>query len=128
LVKADGPSVDQPNQMSKPHILVIAPESDLKSSLHFALAAELFDVTWQASIGAKPVPGDYDCTIIDHHALGQDPAAAKRFAQAFAPVILLANRTHELSPFVFRTILKPHLGAPLIEAVRDALALSQPTK
>jgi hypothetical protein len=107
--------------MPQAHILVVAPEGDLRHSLRFALEAELFDVTWLASIGARPVPGQYDCTIIDHHAIGEDLAAAKRFVAAFQPVVLLANAPHDLTPFVFRTILKPHLGAPLVEGVRDAL-------
>lgn len=110
---------------STSRILVIAPENDLKRSLRFALEAELFDVTWRASIGARPTPGDYACTIIDHHALGEDAGAARRFVDAFAPVILLANGPHELSPFVFYTVLKPHLGAPLISAVHDAIARPQ---
>jgi len=107
--------------MPQAHILVVAPEGELRHSLRFALEAELFDVTWQASLGARPVPGEYDCTIIDHHAIGGDLTAARRFVAAFQPVILLSNGPHELSPFVFRTILKPHLGAPLVEGVRDAL-------
>ena len=105
-------------------ILLIAPQSDLKDSLRFALGAEHYDVTWRASIGAKLMPGDYDCTIIDHHGLGTDLAAAKRFTSAFKPVVLLANRTHELSPFVFQTIVKPGLGAPLMDAVRNAVSHS----
>lgn len=108
--------------MSQARILIIAPEGELRHSLKFALEAELFDVTWRASIGARPVPGEYDCTVIDHHAIGGDLTAAQRFVAAFQPVILLANGPHDLSPFVFRTILKPHLGAPLVEGVRDALS------
>ncbi len=113
--------------MSTPRILLIAPDSDLKRSLGFALEAEHFDVTWRASIGARPTPGEYDCVVIDHHALGPDPRAAERFVQAFSPVILLTNGAHELSPVVFRTILKPHLGAPLVAAVHDALRDRSPT-
>ena len=107
--------------MQSSHILVIAPDSDLRHSLRFALEAEHYKVSWLASIGAKPVPGTYDCVIIDHHALGSDLPAARAFIAAFQPVILLANRPHELSSLAFRTILKPHLGAPLIEAVHAAL-------
>lgn len=104
------------------HILVVVPDSELSRSLHFALEAEGFRVTWRTSIGARAMPGEYDCTVLDHHALGEDVAAARRFVQAFAPVVLLANKPHPLSPVAFRTLLKPHLGAPLIEAVRDAIA------
>ena len=105
-----------------PHILVLAPDSELRRSLQFALEAEGFDVTWRMSISARPMPGEYDCTIIDDHALGADSAAGQRLVRAFAPVVLLANKLNALSPLAFRTILKPHLGAPMIQAVRDAIA------
>jgi hypothetical protein len=108
--------------MSTPRILVIAPDSDLQRSLRFALEAEHYHVSWLASLGARPVPGSYDCIVLDHHALGPDLRVARSFLAAFRPVILLANEPHILSSLVFRTILKPHLGAPLIEAVRAALA------
>jgi DNA-binding response OmpR family regulator len=111
--------------MHPARILVVAPEGDLRQSLRFALEAEHFEVTWRASIGAKQMPSDYDCTVLDHNALGEDIAAARVFAFAFDPVILLANQPHELSASVFRTVLKPHLGAPLIDAVRDALTRPQ---
>jgi hypothetical protein len=105
-----------------PHILVIAPDGELRRSVRFALEVEGFDVDWRASISARPMPGEYDCTVLDHHALGEDSAAAQSFVRAFTPVVLLANERDALSPLAFRTILKPHLGAPLIEAVRDAIA------
>lgn len=103
-------------------ILVIAPDSDLRRSLRFALEAERFAVTWRTGIDAALVPAAYDCTIVDHDALSGNAAAARSFIRAFAPVVLLANHPHELSPEVFRTLLKPGLGAPLIAAVHEALA------
>lgn len=105
-----------------PHILLVAPESDLRRSVEFALQAEGYDVTSRASIGAHERPA-YDCTVVDHHALGGNAAAAARFCAIFAPVVLLANQApHALSSRAFRTVLKPHLGAALTDAVRDALA------
>ena len=108
--------------MPSKRILVIAPDTDLRQSLTFALEAEHFAVTKRASIGARLVPGDYDCAIVDHHGLGEDLEKAKVFVAAFAPVVLLANRSHNLSPRVFRTILKPGLGSAVIDAVHAALA------
>jgi hypothetical protein len=105
-------------------ILLIAPESDLVHSLRFALEVEHYDVTWRASIGARVMPDNYDCTVVDHHGLGTDVAAAKRFLSVFEPVVLLANQTHELSPFAFKTIVKPGLGAPFMDAVREAVSHS----
>jgi DNA-binding response OmpR family regulator len=108
--------------MTYNRILVIAPDTDLRHSLKFALEAEHFEVTGRVSIGAQLVPGDYDCAIVDHHGLGEDLAKAATFVAAFAPVILLANRSHSLSSSVFRTIVKPHLGSTVIDAVHDALS------
>jgi hypothetical protein len=116
----------RPDTMHKTRILIIAPTSDLQRSLRFAVEAEQYDVTWRASIGATMRPDQFDCTIVDHHALGDDPSAARLFAEAFQPAILLANGPHPLSPFVFRTILKPHLGPAVTAAIRDAL-LSVPS-
>ncbi|MEO6013686.1 MAG: hypothetical protein ABIQ30_08910 [Devosia sp.] len=102
-------------------ILVVAPDLDLRRSLQFALEAEGYAVTWRASIGATEMPFDFDCTVLDHHALGNNKAAAGAFLQAFRPVILLANAQHDLSASAFRTVLKPHLGLALTNAIRDAL-------
>jgi DNA-binding response OmpR family regulator len=102
-------------------ILIVAPDLDLRRSLQFALEAEGYAVDWRASIGATEMPYDFDCTVVDHHALGNDAAPARAFLQAFQPVILLANAQHELSASAYRTVLKPHLGLALTNAIRDAL-------
>jgi len=103
-------------------ILLIAPDSELRRSVEFALGAEGHDVTCRASIAAHERP-DYDCTVIDQHALGNDRKAASTFCSIFSPVILLASQTsHPLSPDVFRTLLKPQLGPALVGAVADAIA------
>ncbi len=102
-------------------ILVVAPDLDLRRSLQFALEAEGYAVTCRTSIGATEVPDDFDCSVVDHHALGNDKASARTFLQAFQPVVLLANAEHALSTSAFRTVLKPHLGLALTNAIRDAL-------
>ncbi|HWA42992.1 MAG TPA: hypothetical protein VHA10_07260 [Hypericibacter adhaerens] len=103
-------------------ILLIAPETELRRSLEFALAVEGHEVTSRASIAAHERP-DYDCTVLDHHAAGTNLAAAGDFLLIHSPVILLANQaTHPLSPWAFRTLLKPLLGASLTNAVHEALA------
>jgi hypothetical protein len=103
------------------HILLIAPDSELRRSLEFALSVEGHDVTSRASIAAHEAP-TYDCTVLDHHAAGANLAAAEKFLTIHAPVILLANRLpHPLSPWAFQTVLKPLLGASLMGAVQDAL-------
>ncbi len=106
--------------MSPKRILVIAPDSDLRHSLRFALEAEGFKATMRTGIDAPLTPADYDCVILDHHGLDEYPAAADAFVADFAPVILLANRQHRLSSRVFMTLVKPDLGSSVIDAVRLA--------
>ncbi len=104
-------------------LLIVAKDSDLSRSLEFALRAEGFEVTSCGDMAsARELSSTYACTVADHHALGKDLAVAVDFCQSFAPVVLLANETpHPLSPWVFRTMQKPMLGAALSEAVRAAL-------
>ena len=102
-------------------ILIIAPDSELRKSVEFALSVEGHDLTSRASIGARESP-HYDCTVVDHHALGSDRVIAVRFCAIFAPVILLSSQiAHPLSEHVFRTLLKPLLGPALVSAINDAL-------
>jgi len=90
---------------SRSQVLIVAPDSELSHSLRFALEAEGFGVTWRTNISSHPMPGEFACTIVDHHALGDDRAEAQRFVRAFAPVVLLANSMHPLSALVFRTVV-----------------------
>lgn len=108
---------------AKGQILVIAPSTDMRDSLRFALEAEGYGVTVRenASGGLPPHPS-YDCIVLDHHAADADPEAARRLAIAFRPVVLLANLSvHPLSSLMFRTVLKPMLGPALANAVKDAI-------
>lgn len=104
------------------HILVIAPDSDLRQSLQFALEAEGYAVTACARMD-DPTPGDgFDCTVLDHHAADKDRDAAIAFCDLFRPVVLLANReSHPLAAAAFRTVLKPMLGPALARAVGQAI-------
>ena len=102
-------------------ILIVAPDFDLRRSLQFALEAEGYAVTWRAGIVESEMPHDFDCTVVDHHALGNDRTVAEAFLKAFEPSILLANNPHALSAAAFRTILKPHLGPALTAAIREAI-------
>lgn len=104
------------------HVLIVASDPELRRSLAFALGAEGHEVTLQTSIGTVPMRSQFDCTVLDHHAAGKDFAAAVRFCDESAPVILLANvALHPLSEYSFRTVLKPMLGPAVVAAVREAL-------
>lgn len=103
-------------------ILIVAPESELRRSLEFALLAEGHEVTSRASIAARERP-TYDCTVLDQHVIGTDRHLAAKFCSIFSPVILLSSQSsHPLSPAAFRTVLTPLLGPALIGAVNEALA------
>lgn len=103
------------------HILVIAPNADLRRSLRFALEAEGHSILSCSSVAeALAAPGPYDCTVIDHHA--SDGTLAS-FPKLFGPVVLLANSaTHPLARHSAATLTKPALGPFLSQAVGQAMA------
>jgi len=104
------------------HILLVVADSDLRRSLDFALRAEGHAVTWRSNLEESPIPIDFDCTVLDHHAVGTNVRQGQIFCRAFWPVILLANTEHHpLSGLAFRTVLKPMLGPVLSAAIGDAL-------
>jgi hypothetical protein len=103
-------------------ILVIAQDADLRRSLQFALEAEGYAVTVSSSIAVRDPPAEFACTVVDHHALGSNRGAAIAFLETFEPVILLANMSsHTLSPWAYRTVLKPLLGPALTTAIREVI-------
>ena len=110
-------------------LLLIAPESDLRHSLEFALRAEGHDVSWRASLGARDLSAHFDCTVLDHHAVGNNLQEGMSFCHAFSPVILLANaHDHPLAASAFATVQKPLLGPALIDAIDHAVAAAGTTK
>lgn len=111
------------------HILIIAPDSELRQSLQFALEAEGYAVTACARMDDQPAGGGFDCTVLDHHAADVDRDAAIAFCDLFRPVVLLANReSHPLAAAAFFTVLKPMLGPALARAVGQAIeARANPT-
>ena len=104
-------------------VLIIAPSTDMRQSLHFALESEGYAVTASSTIAeTTSLPQTFDCTVLDHHAELVDRAGALELCSRVYPVILLANALpHRLSSMVFRTVLKPMLGPPLSVAVRQAI-------
>jgi DNA-binding NtrC family response regulator len=105
------------------HVLIVAPDTDLRRSMQFALEADGYVVSGRASIADVNVtPEEIDCVILDHHMADRRLAVARIFCARFDPVVLLANTaSHPLVVSVFRTLLKPQLGPTLSSAVSDAL-------
>lgn len=112
------------------HLLVIAPDADLRQSLRFALEAEGHTVVACADIDhVIGEPDSFDCVVLDHHGADAATAVASAFFGTFRPIILLANESgHPLSDASVRTIVKPRLGPFLAQAVNQAIATrSSPT-
>jgi hypothetical protein len=110
------------------HLLLVVPDSDLGKSLDFALRADGHAISSRSSLSGDPIPVQFDCTILDHEAVGSNLRQGQTFCRAFWPVILLANSIeHELSSAAYRTIQKPMLGPVLSAALGDALAARQAT-
>jgi len=108
-------------------ILVVAPDSELRRSVEFALSVEGHEIVSRASIAARERPS-FDCTIVDQHAVGTNVTAAADFCKIFEPVILLASQLpHPLSHLVHATLLKPLLGPALVAAVNESIVASTTT-
>lgn len=112
------------------HLLIIAPTAELRNSLRFALEAEGHDVTVHARLrDLSEQPDEFDCAILDHHALDGNAIEAAEFLRAFSPVVLLANfDPHPLSHLSFITVTKPSLGPRLSRAVGQAIQSRSTTR
>ena len=107
-------------------ILVAAPDAVLRRSLEFALESDGFRVTahpYAADAFASRSASRAACAVVDDAAVGDWGQAREEFGRFARPVILLVgiSRTAPELPQV-RPLVKPFLGGPLIEAVRDAVA------
>jgi DNA-binding NtrC family response regulator len=103
-------------------ILVIAPNSDLRRSLAFALEAEGYVVTTHASIPGSDSSRGYDCVVLDHKAAAGARDAVLSFCRSSHPVLLLAGTPQSwLSSEVFNVVPTPLSGDALSAAVRSAV-------
>jgi len=105
------------------HILVVAPDIDLRRSLAFALEAEGYEVTARAEldVASMPADGPYDCAVIDHASVLQS-ADAMAFCARSRPVILLSNSPMAwLSEWVAVTVELPVPGGALSAAIQAAM-------
>lgn len=103
-------------------ILVIAPNSDLCKSLAFALEAEGYAVTTQATIPGSDASRGYDCVVLDHRAAVGARDDVLSFCRSSRPVLLLAGAAQPwLSREVFEVVPTPLSGDALSDAVRSAV-------
>lgn len=107
-------------------VLVAAPDAAFRHSLVFALESDGFTVHAHAQATdafASRQVGEAVCAVIDDDAIGDWTLASRQFDQFGRPVILLVGflRAVPVLPFA-RLVMKPFLGEPLIEAVRNAVA------
>jgi CheY-like chemotaxis protein len=112
------------------HVLIVAPDTDLRRSMQFALEVDGYEVSARAQLAEVDIPTEQvDCVILDHHLADRSISEARGFCLRFQPVVLLANSAaHALAPAVFRTLLKPQLGPTLSAAVSDAMVRHAPAQ
>lgn len=111
--------------MSTGHILIIAPEYDLRQSLEFALAAEGYAVTSRPGVRGEASSVRFDCTVLDEKAIAGRMDDLLGFIASAHPVVLLADAPVTwLSDKVVGFVEKPMLGAALSAAVALAVRLS----
>jgi DNA-binding response OmpR family regulator len=111
---------------ASPLVLVVAPDKDFRRSLEFALEAEGFAVDSYGSMAgafASSRAEEAGCAVVDDTAIGKWPEVEKEFRHFGRPVVLLSDRIGTMPSLPFTTVLiKPFLGNPLIEAVREVVA------
>jgi CheY-like chemotaxis protein len=109
-------------------ILVIAPNSDFRKSLTFALEAEGY-ATAEATTVPSASAETYDAVVLDHKATRGRQQDVLDFCQQSQPVVLLAGDPQPwLAERVFRAVPTPILGQSLSNAVADAVRISQTAK
>ena len=110
--------------MPSARLLLVAPDTDLRRSLVFALETEGYAVT----IRDAPPPrawlaaNRFDCTIADQKALKGADYESIAFCIKAHPVVLLANRPHPwLVEWVSEVVDLPLSGSAVSVAVDHAM-------
>ena len=110
--------------MPSARLLLVAPDTDLRRSLAFALGTEGFAVT----IRDVPPPrawlaaNRFGCTIVDQKALTGPDYETIAFCIKAHPVVLLANKPHPwLVEWVAEIVDLPLAGNAVSSAVRHAM-------
>jgi hypothetical protein len=107
--------------VSPGRVLVIAPNSDFRQSLRFALEAEGYAVTDVTAIPVGRIPA-YDAVVLDHKATRGPRQDVLHFCEQSQPVVLLDGHPQAwLAERIFRAVPTPLRGDALSHAVADAV-------
>ncbi len=112
-----------PESESALHILVVAPNTDLRRSLAFILAAEGYVVS-EAVAWPPMEPGlDFDALVIDHAALDRKLKADAYLTALGDRAVILASRAEPFPALRQATVIrKPLLDGVLLETLRTRLS------
>lgn len=106
-------------------VLVAAPDGAFRRSLQFALESAGFvtDGAPRATGAfASKVAGQSVCAVIDDRAIDDWRRALEEFSRFGKPVVLVTDRADGVATLPNVTVvIKPFLGEPLIEAVKNAV-------
>ncbi len=104
--------------MHSGRVLVVAPDSDLRRALTFALSAYGYTVTAESSLSATSSSERYNCLVIDEHALARPDAPPPGLLASLGPTVLLAYTEGGLANrWVNSTVAMPLRGEAVIQAV-----------
>lgn len=107
-------------------VLVAAPDRAFRRSLEFALESAGFlteSHVYVTNAFASQIANGAACAVVDDHAVDNWVLVPEQFRQFARPVILVAGRTPDVFTLPRVTlVMKPFLGKPLIDAVRNAIA------
>lgn len=110
--------------MPSGHLLLVAPDADLRESLAFVLDAEGFSVTARTALPARSwLAGNrFGCTIVDQKAFEGEDYEAIAFCIKAHPVVLMAERPHPwLAEWVVKSVQLPLRGHEVAAAVAEAM-------
>jgi hypothetical protein len=114
------------NEMAGPVVLVAAPNEAFRRSIVFVLASERLDTDTHhyATIAFASTRADQAaCAVIDDEAVENWEAAPVQFGRFGRPIILLVSLFGKVPDGPrLKQLVKPFLGEPLIETVREAIA------
>lgn len=110
--------------MASGRLLLVAPDTDLRRSLAFALETEGYSVTVRDVPPSRSwlVSNRFDCTIVEQKALTGMDYESIAFCIKAHPVILLANKPYPwLVEWVAEVVDLPLAGNAVSAAIRQAM-------